>query len=487
MEMTNVLLLIVSGLVGAYVFLFGFLRKLNELLYVKRLGNKQYDLPPGDMGWPFVGKMLSFSKSLKSRDPDSFISSFASRYGAVGIYKTFMHGAPSIIVCSSETCRRVLADEENFKMSYPVMTRRLGGGKTFHSMSNSEHKYYRRLTAAVINGSDTLSMYIRHIEDVMIASLDKWSSEDQPVEFATEMKKPAFKVILPIFCGSEADSMVERLIYLFDEIKKGLGFPRINFPGFKFHRSVQAKEELTEILMEALSSLRSAAGNFASGVGRSLMDILLTSKDEDGLPLSDYAIHDLVYMYLSAGFESTTTATMLTLFFLHENPDMLEKAKEEQVQILKKRDSTQTGFGFHEIKQMEYLSKVIDEMLRFMGGYLFREAKSDVTINGYLVPKGWKVLVWLRAVHMNPDNYEEPKEFNPSRWENPKRKGGTFIPFGAGSRFCPGSDLAKLEICIFLHHFLLNYKLERINPGSPIIYTPGPLPADKFLVRFKKA
>lgn len=38
-------------------------------------------------------------------------------------------------------------------------------------------------------------------------------------------------------------------------------------------------------------------------------------------------------------------------------------------------------------------------------------------------------------------------------------KAGAFLPFGAGSRLCPGNDLAKLEISIFLHHFLLNYQL----------------------------
>jgi len=43
-------------------------------------------------------------------------------------------------------------------------------------------------------------------------------------------------------------------------------------------------------------------------------------------------------------------------------------------------------------------------------------------------------------------------------------KAGTFLPFGAGSRLCPGADLAKLEISIFLHYFLLNYGL-----------TPSPL------------
>jgi len=37
-------------------------------------------------------------------------------------------------------------------------------------------------------------------------------------------------------------------------------------------------------------------------------------------------------------------------------------------------------------------------------------------------------------------------------------KAGEFLPFGGGTRLCPGNDLAKLEISVFLHHFLLNYE-----------------------------
>lgn len=39
-----------------------------------------------------------------------------------------------------------------------------------------------------------------------------------------------------------------------------------------------------------------------------------------------------------------------------------------------------------------------------------------------------------------------------------KSKAGTFMPIGTGSRFCPGSDLTRLEISTFLHYFLLNYE-----------------------------
>lgn len=36
--------------------------------------------------------------------------------------------------------------------------------------------------------------------------------------------------------------------------------------------------------------------------------------------------------------------------------------------------------------------------------------------SGYIIPKGWKVLTWSRAIHMDPTNYLNPEKFNPSRW-----------------------------------------------------------------------
>lgn len=36
---------------------------------------------------------------------------------------------------------------------------------------------------------------------------------------------------------------------------------------------------------------------------------------------------------------------------------------------------------------------------------------------GYLVPKGWKVIAYLRGLHSDPENYAKPEEFDPLRWE----------------------------------------------------------------------
>jgi len=35
---------------------------------------------------------------------------------------------------------------------------------------------------------------------------------------------------------------------------------------------------------------------------------------------------------------------------------------------------------------------------------------------GYRIPKGWKVILWLRYLHTNPENFDDPMCFNPERW-----------------------------------------------------------------------
>lgn len=69
----------IAALLGGYAFVFGFLRRVNDFYYVGMLGRKtQYPLPPGDLGWPFLGNMQTFLKAFKS-DPDSFIYDLVSR------------------------------------------------------------------------------------------------------------------------------------------------------------------------------------------------------------------------------------------------------------------------------------------------------------------------------------------------------------------------------------------------------------------------
>jgi len=77
MEGVSVWLLYVFGALLVLRFL---LRNLNWFLYEHKLGEKQYYLPPGDMGWPLIGNMCSFFSALRTNNPESFMDSFYTRY-----------------------------------------------------------------------------------------------------------------------------------------------------------------------------------------------------------------------------------------------------------------------------------------------------------------------------------------------------------------------------------------------------------------------
>ncbi|KAI4317496.1 hypothetical protein L6164_025361 [Bauhinia variegata] len=78
MEMVSFWMILLA-IYGTLLVLKAILKYANWWLYESQLGIKQYSLPPGDLGWPFIGNMWSFLRAFKSSDPDSFISSFVSR------------------------------------------------------------------------------------------------------------------------------------------------------------------------------------------------------------------------------------------------------------------------------------------------------------------------------------------------------------------------------------------------------------------------
>ncbi|KAG8473837.1 hypothetical protein CXB51_035861 [Gossypium anomalum] len=463
------------------------LRRVNWWVYETQLGDKRHALPPGDLGWPFIGNMWSFLRAFRSNDPDSFIGSFVSRFGHTGIYKAFMFGNPSVIVTMPETCKRVLNDDDAFKPGWPTSTVELIGKKSFIGISYDEHKRLRHLTAASINGHEALSVYIPYIEENVVSTLEKWSEMGE-MEFLTHLRMLTFRIIMFIFLSSESQEVMAALEKEYTDLNHGVRSMAINVPGFAYYKALKARKKLVAVFQSVVNERRNERKTKKWLKKEDMLDALMEVKDEKGETLQDEEIIDIMLMYLNAGHESSAHTTMWAIIFLQQHPHFLQKAKAEQERIVKERSTTKKGLTLMEIREMKYLSKVIDETLRLVTFSLtvFREALTDVSINGYLIPKGWKILVWFRSIHLNPQIYPNPKEFNPSRWDDYTAKASTFLPFGAGSRLCPGNDLAKLEIAIFLHHFLLNYELDRVNPESRVRYLPHTRPADNCLARIKR-
>ncbi|XP_077225239.1 ent-kaurenoic acid oxidase-like, partial [Tasmannia lanceolata] len=240
--------------------------------------------------------------------------------------------------------------------------------------------------------------------------------------------------------------------------------------------SWQCRRKLGAVFRAELEK-RKQGGDSASVERNDLMDGLMQIKDEEGNQLGDEEVVDNITSLIIAGYESTGMATMWSLYYLSKSPDVLRRLREEHMEIsMQKKGAFIT---MEDIKKMKYTPKVVEETVRManIAPVIFRRVNKDVDYRGYRIPKDWKVAVWLRHLHTDPNNFEDPFTFNPDRWNEPA-KPGTYQVFGGGPRICAGNMLVRIQLSIFLHHLTIGYRWELINPDAKIRYLPHPRPVD---------
>ena len=124
-----------------------------------------------------------------------------------------------------------------------------------------------------------------------------------------------------------------------------------------------------------------------------------------------------------------------------------------------------------------YTEAVAMETMRIkpVAPLIYNQALEDVEIKGYLFKKDSKLLIESRYAGMQDENFSNAKEFKPERWikqEKGKCPMGhdtkAYIPFGAGARFCPGKNLAMLEMKLVLSMLMRNFKVELITPANEV-------------------
>lgn len=227
-----------------------------------------------------------------------------------------------------------------------------------------------------------------------------------------------------------------------------------------YRRAIQARTKVAEALSLVVRERRKESER-----GGRKNDMLGALFDEDGNGggFSDEEIVDFLLALLVAGYDTTSTIMTLAVKFLTETPLALSQLKEEQDEI-RARKGEKEALMWEDYKSMPFTQCVVNETLRIANiiGGVFRRAITDVNMKGYTIPKGWKVFASLRAVHLNQEYFKDARSFNPWRWQINNTPGATsplnvFTPFGGGPRRCPGYELARVELSVFLHHIVTRF------------------------------
>ncbi|XP_072961887.1 abscisic acid 8'-hydroxylase 1-like [Typha angustifolia] len=432
---------------------------------------RKLPLPPGSMGWPYIGET---SQLYSAKNPNIFFALKQNRYGQ--IFKTHILGCPCVMMSSPEAAKFVLVTRAHlFKPTFPASKERMLGPQAIFFQQGSYHARLRRLVLRAFL-PDAIRGSVAGVEAIALRSLSSW--DGRLINTFQEMKSYAFNVVLLSIFGKDEMSYVDELKRCYYTLEKGYNSMPINLPGTLFHKAMKARKQLGHIVARIISSRRQRKAE---------ANDLLGSFMEDKEALTDDQIADnIIGLFFAA---RDTTASVLTWIVKHlgENPSVLQAVTGEQEEIMRSKEKREEekSLTWADIKAMPMTSRVIQETMRVASilSFTFREAVEDVEYEGYLIPKGWKVMPLFRNIHHSPDIFPEPEKFDPSRFEVAP-KPNTFMPFGNGTHSCPGNELAKLEILVLLHHLTTKYRWSMSGSQSGIQFGPFALPLNGLPMTF---
>ncbi|KAI9102112.1 hypothetical protein K1719_023622 [Acacia pycnantha] len=424
------------------------------LLLLRELRYRVRRLPPGSLGLPFIGETLQLISAYKSDDPEPFIDRRVKRYGP--IFTTHVFGEPTVFSADPEMNRFILLNEGKlFDCSYPGSISNLLGKHSLLLMKGSLHKRMHSFTMSFANSAIIKDHLLVDIDRLIRLNLDSWTDR---VLLMEQAKKISFELTVKQLMSLDPGEWTESLRKEYVLVIEGFFTLPVRLLSTTYRRAIKARAKVAEALA-AVVRQRRRENETGLKMIHDMLGALLASADH----FSDDQIIDFMLALLIAGHETTSTIITLAVKFLTDTPLALAELKEEHDQIRAKRSDPEAALEWSDYKSMAFTQCVVHETLRvgnIISG-IFRRAMSDISIRGYTIPKGWKLFASFRAVHLDTQHFKDARSFSPWRWQSNSEAGGgpgnVYMPFGGGPRMCPGFELARVVVSVFLHRFVTRF------------------------------
>lgn len=439
-------LLVLIGVVVGVLLVSSLLLRWNEVRYSRR---QRGLLPPGTMGWPLFGETTEFLKQ-----GPCFMKARRLRYGS--LFRTHILGCPTVVCMDPELNRHMLQSESRgFVPGYPQSMLDILGRNNIAAVHGPLHRAMRGAMLGLVRPAMIQDCLLPKIDAFMRAHLHGWAGT--VVDIQDKTKEMALLSALSQIAGITAGPLSDALkTELYTLVLGTISLP-INLPGTSYYQGFQARKKLVSMLEQLIAERRSS-----DHAQNDMLAALLSGNHGTREKLSDEQIIDLIITLIYSGYETMSTTSMMAVKYLSEHPQALEELRKEHLDI-RKGKSPEEAIDYKDFKSMTFTRAVIFETLRLatVVNGLLRKTTQDVEMNGYVIPKGWRIYVYTREINYDPFMYPDPITFNPWRWlEKSMESHPHFMLFGGGGRMCPGKEVGIAEIATFLHYFVTRYRWE---------------------------
>ncbi|PIA31741.1 hypothetical protein AQUCO_04900200v1 [Aquilegia coerulea] len=429
-------------------------------------------LPPGSLGWPLVGETFELQRLNQSGKPDDFHNQRARKYNK-DIYKTSILGEKSIFICGAAGNKFVFTSEKTLVLTWWPLSLKKLFGTAFFTAPYDEAVRTRKLVTGFLQ-QEVMHQLVERFDKTCRNCMQRdWIGQNKVKAFSL-IKKYAFSIACDMFTSMDDPDWETKMLEEFNSLLGGVFQLPIYFPGTRHYKAVKSGVFIRQELIKVIEKKR-AMKDSKSRTDKDLISHLIEARYENGKLLSDIEIVDNVLLLMDAGHDTSTSTMMMLMKYLAETPDCYHEVLQEQREIAMQKKPGEL-LNKDDIQKMKYSWNVVKEVLRLAPPIqgTFRKAKVDFTYKGYSVPKGWMVSWNTNSTHKDAEHFPDPEKFDPVRFNRDKLTPYTFVPFGGGPRMCPGNEFAKLEILVFLHHLVQEFRWELEFPDEIIGVDPMP-------------
>ena len=288
--------------------------------------------------------------------------------------------------------------------------------------------------------------------------------------------------------------------HLYEQLDKGLTPLSIFFPYAPISAHAKrdkARAEMSKLFSKVIAKRRADLEGTQGKID--ILQKLIDFKYKDGTPFTDDEVTGMLVATLFAGqHTSSITTTWTLLFLLQDLKSKGGKHYDDVIQELARLEPYAGAFAQGDgleadvLAKEEHLYACVKEAIRMHPPLimLMRRAMKPITMpDGTYIPKGHRVIVSNAIAQRLPEVFEEPNEFNPSRWTDfdiSKLPKYSFIGFGAGIHTCMGESFAFMQIRTILSVILSTYEMELMTPFPEPNYEAMVVPPKgPNLVKFK--
>jgi cytochrome P450 family 110 len=402
-------------------------------------------LPPGPKG-TVVQTIRFFLDNL------GMVQASARQYGDP--FTLPLAGDRMVMTADPEGIREIFSADPDILDSAAAPLELLTGKNALVAMSGAAHRRARKLLSPPLHGS-RMRVYDSLIRDITLHHASAWKRGERMNLFERIREISMDVIIRAVFGVAEGPRRRQfrelvaatidtfRPVFLYAPVFRaelhGLG------PWSRYRRAVEA---MIGMLKDEIRSRRASPG------AGDILSLLLSVRDDDGVPMTEGEIIDQLRGLLIGGHETSAITLSWAFYEVLRHPRVRDKLLDELA-------SLGPDPAAEQVVKLPYLTAVCEETLRLhpVAAAGSRRLNRPWKLKGWDLPAGVMVCFAMGVTHFDERIYSRPRSFEPERFLERSYSPFEYMPFGGGAHRCLGAAFALHEMQIVLGTLLAHHEL----------------------------